>query len=452
LFRNGSKTDHFDPDDIELSRGDRVVVRTLKGTEIAQVVESPHDVEDSELRAPLSKVVRVANAEDLSAEAEDLATRKQAMATCRELIAEHKLDMKLVDAEVSLGGDKIVFSFYSDDRVDFRTLVADLAKTLKSRIELRQIGAREEARMIGGIGPCGRRLCCTLFAGDEDPVSIRMAKEQSLPLNPMKISGLCGRLMCCLKYEQEQYVTFRKEAPAKGTHVSTETAQGVVSGYNVVKEALNVRFEDGTHGEVRLCNCERCEDGSLCCTTPEPPTPEADKSYEIAFTTPRRAAGPDDAEAGEVRETEDAVATGQVQPAGESQAQTANGESAEGKQGRSRSRRSRGHRNRGKAQNGPDGAVATGPQTGEQPGAQAQPNRPPSQRNQRQRSQGGGQPGATPASSPADGQGQPAAGGDGQPKPRRRRRPRRRPGGSGGAGAAEGGGGSASSGGGEASS
>ena len=134
--------------------------------------------------------------------------------------------------------------------------MADLAKALKMRIELRQVGAREEARMVGGLGPCGRGLCCTLFPGDDEPVSIRMAKEQNLPLNPMKISGLCGRLMCCLKYEQEQYVRFRKEAPAKGTPVSTPAGDGVVAGYNVTKDAIIVRLEDGSLTDVRLCSCE----------------------------------------------------------------------------------------------------------------------------------------------------------------------------------------------------
>jgi cell fate regulator YaaT (PSP1 superfamily) len=210
VFHNGCKTYFFDPAGLDLSRGDRVVVQTMKGTEIGQVIYPPHTIADSEIPAPLKKVTRLATDGDLETEAAGESLRKEAMATCRELIASHGLDMKLVGADIGFGGEKITFSFYSDERVDFRILVAELAKTLKMRIELRQVGAREEARMVGGLGPCGRSLCCTLFPGDEDPVSIRMAKEQNLPLNPMKISGLCGRLMCCLKYEQEQYVRFRK--------------------------------------------------------------------------------------------------------------------------------------------------------------------------------------------------------------------------------------------------
>ena len=258
IFQNGIKTYYFDPAGLELARGDRVVVQTMRGTEIGQVVDPPHTIDDSELPAPLKKVTRVATEKDLESVAANENLRREAMATCRQFVEQHGLDMKLVSADIMFGGEKITFSFYSDERVDFRALVGDLAKALKMRIELRQIGAREEARMIGGLGPCGRHLCCTLFPGDEDPVSIRMAKEQNLPLNPMKISGLCGRLMCCLKYEQEQYVTFRKEAPPRGTPVKTSAGEGVVTGYNVPKDSISVRFEDGTHTDIRLADCQ-CE-------------------------------------------------------------------------------------------------------------------------------------------------------------------------------------------------
>jgi len=263
VFQGGMKTYYFDPAGLDLSRGDRVVVQTVKGTEIGQVVDPPHNVNDSEMSAPLKKIARVATGKDLENQAAGEGLRKEAMATCRELVASHGLDMKLVGADVGFGGEKITFSFYSDERVDFRGLVADLAKTLKMRIELRQVGAREEARMVGGLGPCGRNLCCTLFPGDEDPVSIRMAKEQNLPLNPMKISGLCGRLMCCLKYEQDQYVRFRKEAPPKGTAVSTPAGDGVIVGYNVPRDAITVRFEDGSYTDIRLSGCQCREGGGL---------------------------------------------------------------------------------------------------------------------------------------------------------------------------------------------
>ena len=272
VFPGGVKVYHFDPAGLELSRGDRVVVQTSSGPEIGQVVEPPHTVDEAEIVAALKKVARVATGKDLEAQAASEDLRRQAMDTCRELIATHGLDMKLVGAEVGFGGEKITFSFFSEERVDFRGLVADLATALKMRIELRQVGAREEARMVGGLGPCGRGLCCTMFAGDDDPVSIRMAKEQNLPLNPAKISGLCGRLMCCLKYEQDQYVSFRKEAPAKGTPVSTPAGGGVVSGYIVTKDAITVRMEDGSMTDVRLRTCQCQTDGSLLVVPEEKPS------------------------------------------------------------------------------------------------------------------------------------------------------------------------------------
>jgi len=272
VFPGGVKVYHFDPAGLELSRGDHVVVQTSSGPEIGQVVEPPHTVDEAEIVAALKKVARVATGKDLEAQAASEDLRRQAMDTCRELIATHGLDMKLVGAEVGFGGEKITFSFFSEERVDFRGLVADLAKALKMRIELRQVGAREEARMVGGLGPCGRGLCCTMFAGDDDPVSIRMAKEQNLPLNPAKISGLCGRLMCCLKYEQDQYVSFRKEAPAKGTPVSTPAGDGVVSGYIVTKDAITVRMEDGSMTDVRLRTCQCQTDGSLLVVPEEKPS------------------------------------------------------------------------------------------------------------------------------------------------------------------------------------
>ena len=255
VFQPGGRVYYFDSGSLEFVRGDRVVVQTTRGTEIGEVVDPPHAVEQSTLPAPLKKVVRLANEQDFEVVAANEDLRREAMATCRRLIAEHGLDMKLVDAEIVLGGGKITFSFFSEERVDFRALVSDLARVLKMRIELRQIGAREEARVLGGLGPCGRALCCALFPVSQEPVSIRMAKEQSLPLNPMKISGLCGRLMCCLKYEHDQYTGFRKEAPRCGSMVDTDRGSGVVIGYQVPKDSLTVRFEDGTIEDISLDTC-----------------------------------------------------------------------------------------------------------------------------------------------------------------------------------------------------
>jgi cell fate regulator YaaT (PSP1 superfamily) len=262
VFQNGGKVYYFDPAELELARGEQVVVQTMRGTEIGEVVDGPREVPDEDLPAPLKRVVRKANIKDLETLENNRALRAEAMRACRELIEKHGLDMKLVDAEIVFGGGKVTFSFSAEERVDFRQLVSDLAKVLKMRIELRQIGAREEARLVGGLGPCGRDLCCSLWQGDQDPVSIRMAKEQNLPLNPMKISGLCGRLMCCLKYEQEQYVCFRKEVPNRGTKVQTEFGEGVVVGFQVTKESLTLRMEDGTIADVPL---NRCQCGGAPC-------------------------------------------------------------------------------------------------------------------------------------------------------------------------------------------
>ncbi len=448
LFHNGTKTYHFDPAGLELSRGDRVVVQTMRGTEIGQVVEPPHVVDDSELQAPLKKVVRVATGEDLETQASAASLRKEAMIACRELISSHGLDMKLVDADVSFGGEKITFSFYSDERVDFRALVADLARTLKMRIELRQIGAREEARMVGGLGPCGRHLCCSLFQGDEDPVSIRMAKEQNLPLNPMKISGLCGRLMCCLKYEQQQYVTFRKEAPPKGTPVKTGDIEGAIIGYNVLKDAVVVRFQDGSISDVRLSTCECDENGCLNCAREEE-QPQVLPMPEIRFGAPLESAVDQD----DAPEGPEGLESG---AAGASTTEPGSGDGEGKTEGRSRSRRSRGRR--GGRGRGSDGAPATdgqGVPAGEAGiaanSAQQERRNPRHRLGQRpNRSGEGSSEAAAAGQGQAGGERVSGEAGEGAVKrPRRRRRPRRRnsaPGEVGG-NAGDGGGGGDSSGG-----
>ena len=257
VFEPGGKVYYFDPGNMSLGKGEQVVVQTAQGNEMGQVVQPPHEVSSEEIHAPLKRVVRPADAEDLRIAAENERLKESFLQTCRELIEKHGLDMKLIDAEIAFEGGKVTFHFYADERVDFRALVAELARTLKRRIELRQIGAREEARLIGGMGPCGRKLCCCSFGVSQDPVSIRMAKEQQLPLNPSKISGLCGRLMCCLKYEQDQYVEFRKTAPRCGTRVETSAGPGTVVAHKVPKAAVAVRFEDGETADfpVVTCNC-----------------------------------------------------------------------------------------------------------------------------------------------------------------------------------------------------
>lgn len=271
VFRSGGKVYYFDPGGLQIEQGDLAVVQTSRGMEIGEVADPPHMVPDEDIPAPLKTVFRRANEKDREAMVVNEGKKEEALKVCQELIDKHGLDMKLIDAEIMFGGGKITFSFFAESRVDFRALVADLAKRLKMRIELRQVGERDEARLLGGLGPCGRCLCCTLYKGDQEPVSIRMAKEQKLPLNPLKISGLCGRLMCCLKYEQEQYVDFRKAAPSRGSKIDTPYGSGEMVGYVVPKGALSVKLEDGMVMDVPASQC-MC--GGKCCMEDERDVPE----------------------------------------------------------------------------------------------------------------------------------------------------------------------------------
>jgi len=204
-FRRAGKIYYFDPGDIDPGVGDTVVVETIRGLEVAEVVVAGRTVPEEEISQPLRPVVRKATPEDLARLEENREKEKEALAVCERKIAEHGLEMSLVDAEYTLDRAKLIFYFTAEGRVDFRQLVRDLSSTFKTRIELRQIGVRDEAKMMGGLGPCGRQLCCCTFLTEFQPVSIRMAKRQDLSLNPNKISGLCGRLMCCLRYENDYY-------------------------------------------------------------------------------------------------------------------------------------------------------------------------------------------------------------------------------------------------------
>jgi cell fate regulator YaaT (PSP1 superfamily) len=252
VFRSGGKVYSFDPNGLELEPGEQVIVRTSRGIELGKVVVGNHEVPSNEITAPLEKVVRKATKSDLSAVQRNDKLADRVMRVCAEKVAEFGLDMKLIRTDVVFDGGKIVISFFSEERVDFRKLVEHLAKKFKTRIEFRQVGVRDEARLIGGYGPCGRKLCCTMFAGDQQPVSIRMAKEQSLPLNPMKISGICGRLMCCLKYEHDAYRSFKEKAPSRGSSVKTRLGDGTVVDYMVPKEAIVVDMGEGKQVEVTL--------------------------------------------------------------------------------------------------------------------------------------------------------------------------------------------------------
>ena len=249
-FRNRGKSYYFDPGELTPAEGDQLVVETSKGLELGQCVEAPHEVPEEKVVQPLRGVVRLATEEDLRAAEANRKREAGAFTVCEERIKAHGLDMKLVDVEYSFDGSKILFFFTSDGRVDFRELVKDLASHFHTRIELRQIGVRDGAKMLGGLGICGRPFCCTTFLEDFQPVSIRMAKTQNLSLNPTKISGTCGRLMCCLKYEQEAYEHLIKSLPKADASVDTPKGKGTVTEVNLLRRTVKVRLADP--GEATL--------------------------------------------------------------------------------------------------------------------------------------------------------------------------------------------------------
>jgi cell fate regulator YaaT (PSP1 superfamily) len=251
-LKKAGKVYYFDPQNLKLEVGDKVIVETVRGSEYGEIVAPPKEISEDELISPLKRVLRVATKEDEAQEEKNRQREKEAFETCQEKIEKHELPMKLIETECLFDGSKIVFYFSAEGRVDFRELVKDLASTFRTRIELRQIGVRDEAKLIGGLGPCGRDLCCRLFLCDFEPVSIRMAKEQDLPLNPIKISGVCGRLMCCLKYEYQAYEDFKKRAPCLGKEIKTSEGVGKVVGYNVPKESVIVEIENARQIEIPL--------------------------------------------------------------------------------------------------------------------------------------------------------------------------------------------------------
>ncbi len=242
-FTSTGKVYYFDPDKRILARGEKVIVETARGVECGEVALENREVADDSIVQPLRKLIRIATEDDFKKIEENKEKEKKAYALCEKKIAEHKLDMKLVDVEYTFDNSKILFYFTSDGRVDFRELVKDLAAMFRTRIELRQIGVRDEAKLLGGIGICGRPFCCSSFLNGFQPVSIKMAKEQGLSLNPVKISGTCGRLMCCLKYEQEAYSDLLKTTPKVGAIVSTQDGKGTVIEVNLLTRKLTVRLD-----------------------------------------------------------------------------------------------------------------------------------------------------------------------------------------------------------------
>ena len=257
-FRNAGKIYYFDPKKLPIKKGDHVIVETAQGLEYAQCTMGNHPVDDCCVIQPLRPMVRVATENDRRTAAHNRAREKEAFDICQKKILQHKLEMKLVRVECSFEGNKILFFFTADGRVDFRELVKDLASVFRARIELRQIGVRDEAKMLGGLGICGRPFCCAQFMDEFLPVSIKMAKTQNLSLNPTKISGTCGRLMCCLKYEQDAYEDAVKRLPKNDSFVLTPDGTGNVSDVNVLKETVNVRLDDRTDGPRCYHNCEVC--------------------------------------------------------------------------------------------------------------------------------------------------------------------------------------------------
>lgn len=241
-FKKAGKIYYFDPGDLLVEKNDFVIVETVRGIEYGKVVIGPKQVEEHDVVLPLKKVLRLADQKDRIIVEENKQAAKEAFEICCEKVALHELDMKLVDVEYTFDRNKVIFYFTADGRVDFRELVKDLAAIFRTRIELRQIGVRDEAKMLGGIGPCGRILCCSSFLGDFDPVSIKMAKDQNLSLNPTKISGLCGRLMCCLKYENDEYETAKNQLPDVGEIIETPAGIAKVVGLNILERVLQVEI------------------------------------------------------------------------------------------------------------------------------------------------------------------------------------------------------------------
>lgn len=240
-FRNAGKIYYFSPGKYEIKAGEKVIVETARGTEFGHVVLGARDVEDQKVVQPLKTVIRVANYEDCAREQANRKKEKDAFKICQEKIRKHNLEMKLIDVEYTFDNNKILFYFTADGRIDFRELVKDLASVFKTRIELRQVGVRDETKIVGGIGICGRALCCHSYLSEFIPVSIKMAKEQNLSLNPTKISGVCGRLMCCLKNEEETYEYLNSKLPGIGDFVTTDDGlKGEVQSVNVLRQLVKV--------------------------------------------------------------------------------------------------------------------------------------------------------------------------------------------------------------------
>ena len=268
-FKNAGKIYYFDPVDFEIEKNIDVVVETARGLEYGKIVVGPKEIEEEKLISPLKPIIRIATEEDKAIYRENKEKAKETFEICQQKIKEHGLTMFLIDCEYTFDRNKLIFYFTAEGRIDFRELVKDLASIFKTRIELRQIGVRDEAKSIGGLGTCGRKLCCSSWLGDFQPVSIKIAKDQSLSLNPTKISGICGRLFCCLKYEHDVYVEAIEKMPVVGSIVKVDNQKGKVIEINPLLEQIKIEFNDKT---IKTCLAEevkvlhvpkKCENG--CC-------------------------------------------------------------------------------------------------------------------------------------------------------------------------------------------
>ncbi len=371
-FQSGGKEYYFNPNGIPFKEGDGVIVETSRGMEYARCVKGNTMIDEIELTAPLRPVVRMATAEDDRLVERNKERKKYALSICQQKIADHGLDMKLVGAEYSFDGSKVVFFFTSEGRVDFRALVKDLAGALHTRIELRQIGVRDEAKLLGGLGICGKPFCCSQFLDEFQPVSIKMAKTQNLSLNPTKISGTCGRLMCCLKYEQEAYEDLVKKAPKQESFVETPDGAGTVCGVNLLRQTAQVRLESDPDSPKTYHNCELCVVRSGKGKRPEgyvePPLEELAKLR-------RKDAAP-------AAPTEEASLAAAIEAAFPSRESREESEAEEP--------RRRNYRRRGKGEGGGQSKAAQPPQA-DQPKAEGKPSGG-GQRRRRRPSKGGGNP------------------------------------------------------------
>ncbi len=251
-FRDAGKVYKFTCDGMNLKLGDAVMVETSMGIDIAHVAEEPLEIDDSEVPEDILPVLRFANEKELERYELKIVKEREAYDRCLQLIEKHNLDMNLIDAVFAFDGKKVVFYFTSDNRVDFRELVKDLASAFKARIELRQIGSRDQAKLVGGIGVCGRELCCCTFLNHFAPVTLRMARDQGLSLNPTKLNGACGRLMCCLQFEKEAYADAHKRLPKVGKKIRTPRGMGIVNDVNLIEEKVYVKFNDGDVQEIEV--------------------------------------------------------------------------------------------------------------------------------------------------------------------------------------------------------